>query len=280
MLKAYEEYKKSALPWVKEIPSHWMWLRNGLLLENHKERVGDRFLDYKLLSLTTMGIKEKNIEDASGKVPDSYEGYQKVYPGDMVFCLFDLDCSAVFSGLANCYGMITSAYDVARPREYRVNSKYLKYWFDSVFAGRYYKIYSKSVRYTINYDAFKTLKSPVPPLKEQDQIVRYLDWKTSEMNRFIHQKKKQIKMLEELRLSLIDNAVTKGIDNEELKESGYGWIGKIPKHWNMEYSKHFFFLRKEKAHIGDEQLTSSQQYGIISQKELSLIHISEPTRPY
>ena len=76
MLKAYEEYQKSELPWVNEIPSHWMWLRNGFLLVNHKERVGDRFSDFQLLSLTTKGIKEKNIEDASGKVPDSYEGYQ------------------------------------------------------------------------------------------------------------------------------------------------------------------------------------------------------------
>ena len=92
MLKAYEEYQKSELPWVNEIPSHWMWLRNGFLLVNHKERVGDRFSDFQLLSLTTKGIKEKNIEDASGKVPDSYEGYQKVYPGDMVFCLFRLLC--------------------------------------------------------------------------------------------------------------------------------------------------------------------------------------------
>lgn len=148
----------------------------------------------------------------------------------MVFCLFDLDCSAVFSGLAGCHGMITSAYDVARPREDRVSSKYLKYWFDSVFAGRYYKIYSKSVRYTINYDAFKTLKSPVPPLKEQDQIVRYLDWKTSEMNRFIHQKKKQIKMLEELKQSHIDHLITNGqTKNRETYISKADWMGDIPK---------------------------------------------------
>jgi type I restriction enzyme S subunit len=79
--------------------------------------------------------------------------------------------------------------------------------------------------------------------------------------------KHQIKDLKELRLSLIDRAVTKGIDDAELKESGYSWIGMIPKHWNMEYSKHFFSLRKEKAYIEDEQLTSSQQYGIISQQE-------------
>ena len=171
----YFKYQASQLPWIKSIPSHWKWLRNACLLKPHKEKVGDKFSDYTLLSLTTIGIKEKNIRDTSGKVPDSYEGYQKVYLGDMVFCLFDLDCSAVFSGLSNYKGMITSAYDVARPVEEFVNPQFLKYWFDSVFAGRYYKIFAKSVRYTINYDSFKTLKTPVPPKSEQDQIVRYLD---------------------------------------------------------------------------------------------------------
>lgn len=269
MLKAYEEYKKSELPWVKKIPSHWMWLRNGLLLENHKERVGDRFSDYKLLSLTTKGIKEKNIEDASGKVPDSYEGYQKVYPGDMVFCLFDLDCSAVFSGLSGCHGMITSAYDVARPREDRVSSKYLKYWFDSVFAGRYYKIYSKSVRYTINYDAFKTLKSPVPPLKEQDQIVRYLDWKTSEMNRFIHQKKKQIKMLEELKQSYIDHLITNGqTKNRETYISKADWMGDIPKEWKEYRLKNVFWEINNRSELGLEpHLSMSQKKGLVTDDE-------------
>lgn len=269
MLKAYEEYQKSELPWVKKIPSHWKWLRNGIILVSHKERVGDRFSDYQLLSLTTKGIKEKNMEDVSGKVPDSYEGYQKVYPGDMVFCLFDLDCSAVFSGLADCNGMITSAYDVATPQENRVSSKYLNYWFDSVFAGRYYKIYSKSVRYTINYDAFKTLKSPIPPKPEQDQIVRYLDWKTTEMNRFIHQKKKQIKLLEELKQNYIDHLITNGNDKKREKYiSKADWMGKIPKDWKEYRLKNLVWEINNRSELGLEpHLSMSQKKGLVTDDE-------------
>lgn len=269
MLKAYGEYQKSELPWVKKIPSHWRWLRNGILLVNHKERVGDRFSDFELLSLTTKGIKEKDIKDVRGKVPDSYEGYQKVYPGDMVFCLFDLDCSAVFSRLADCKGMITSAYDVATPQENRVSSKYLNYWFDSVFAGRYYKIYSKSVRYTINYDTFKTLKSPMPPRPEQDQIVRYLDWKTSEMNRFIHQKKKQIKMLEELKQNYIDHLITNGNDNNREKYiSKADWMGKIPKDWKEYRLKNLVWEINNRSELGLEpHLSMSQKKGLVTDDE-------------
>lgn len=263
----YEEYKPSESPWVKCIPVHWDELRNGGIFIYHQDKVGDKFSDFELLSLTTQGIQRKNIYDVSGKVPASYEGYQEVNIGDMVFCLFDLDCSAVFSGISNYHGMITSAYDVMKPRENLANPKYLDYWFRSVFEGRYYKIFSKTVRYTINYDVFKALKTPVPPRDEQDQIVRYLDWQLSKINKLIHGYQRQIKLLEERRQTVIDTATTKGIDNVELKDSEVNWVKQIPIHWDMIYSKKLFSERKDKAFSGDEQLTASQKYGIITQND-------------
>ena len=263
MLKGYDEYQESQLPWVEKIPSQWQWLRNGYLLTEHKDKVGEEFSKYTLLSLTTTGVKEKDINDTSGKVPESYEGYQKVNPGDMVFCLFDLDCSAVFSGLSNYKGMITSAYDVARPVDEYVSPRYLKYWFDSVFKGRYYKIFSKSVRYTINYDSFKTLKSPVPPKEEQDQIVRYLDWKVSEMNHFIHEKKKQIKKLEELKITKIDELITKGLNpSVEMKPSNVEWLGDIPVHWDVDHIKQHFTVKKRIAGKEGYDVLSITQQGL------------------
>lgn len=263
MLKGYDEYQESQLPWVERIPAHWQWLRNGYLLKEHKDKVGEQFSKYTLLSLTTTGVKEKDINDTSGKVPESYEGYQKVNPGDMVFCLFDLDCSAVFSGLSNYNGMITSAYDVALPIDDYVNPRYLKYWFDSVFKGRYYEIFSKSVRYTINYDSFKTLKSPVPPRAEQDQIVRYLDWKVSEMNHFIHEKKKQIKKLEELKIAKVDELVTKGLNSEvKMKTSNVEWLGDIPVHWDIDHIKQHFTVKKRIAGKEGYDVLSITQQGL------------------
>ena len=191
MMKKYEKYKPTELPWVYRIPEHWKMIRNGALFTYHQDKVGETFNKYNLLSLTTNGIRCKDIENVKGKVPASYEGYQIVNIGDMVFCLFDLDCSAVFSGISAFKGMITSAYDVLTPK-LEINAKFLDYWFQSVFFGRYYKIFSKSVRYTINYDTFKTIKSPVPPREEQDQIVRFLDYKISKINSLIKGYQQQI----------------------------------------------------------------------------------------
>ena len=56
-----------------------------------------------------------------------------------------------------------------------------------------------------------------PPIDEQDQIVRFLDWKTSEMNRVIHAKNQEIKRLKELRVVAINTAVTRGVKGYPLK---------------------------------------------------------------
>lgn len=262
----YTEYNKSVIPWVESFPTHWKQIRNGALFEYHQEKVGKDFRQYKLLSLTTQGVRQKDIADATGKVPASYEGYQKVNIGDMIFCLFDLDCSAVFSGLSGYHGMITSAYDVMKPRSNVVNPVFLDYWFKSVFAGRYYKIFSKSMRYTISYDVFKALKTPVPPRAEQDQIVRYLDWQVSRINKLIHGYQKQIKLLEERRMILIDNAVTKGLDSDApRKTSKANWMGEVPLHWQEMRLKNFFVEKNERSVDGHEpHLSMSQKKGLVA----------------
>ena len=52
----------------------------------------------------------------------------------------------------------------------------------------------------------------------------------------------------------------------EYKDSGAEWLGNIPKHWSVEYSKWLFAERNIKASVGDEMLTASQKYGVIPQK--------------
>ncbi len=164
--------------------------------------------------------------------------------------------------------MITSAYDVAMPNLKLVSSSYLDYWFCTVFSGRYYKIYSKSVRYTINWEIFKALKTPIPPRDEQDQIVRYLDWQVSKINRLISAKRKQIELLKEHKEAFINTAVTRGIVGDiPLKESGLQWLPKIPAHWKPVPVKALFRNISELRHEDDPMLAATQKYGLIEQAE-------------
>jgi type I restriction enzyme S subunit len=78
-----------------------------------------------------------------------------------------------------------------------------------------------------------------PPLPEQEQIVKYLDEKTSQIDQLISITEKKIEGLKEKRTSLINHVVTKGLDsNVEMKDSGVEWIGEIPKHWEVKKLKH------------------------------------------
>jgi type I restriction enzyme S subunit len=122
------------------------------------------------------------------------------------------------------------------------------------------------VRQTLSAADLVNYQVVFPPIDEQDQIVRFLDWKTAEMNRVIHAKNQEIRKLKELRVIAINTAVTKGIKGSILKKSGSTWLNEIPEDWDMLPSKRLFFLRKEKAKPEDEQLTASQKYGVVPQK--------------
>jgi len=229
------EMKDSNIPFCKQIPSVWSEIPNRYLFFNHSVKVGHDFLSFQLLSLTTSGVKLKDINEKSGKLPDSYENYQTVEPGDMIFCLFDLDCSAVFSGLSSYAGMITSAYDVYRVNPSYALERFIDYWFQFVFSQRHYKMFSKTIRYTVTSDTFKSIYTPIPPLKEQKKIADFLDDKTTSISTLIANNEAQIEALKRYKQSLITETVTRGLDPDApMKDSGVDWIGQIPESWSVQ----------------------------------------------
>ena len=183
--------------------------------------------------MTTAGVKKRDINATGGKVPTSYDNYQTVKKGQMVFCLFDLDCSAVFSGISEYDGMITSAYDVFSTSD-KMDTRYADYWFKYVFSNRYYKMYSKNIRYTITGDMFRALKTPVPPLEVQKQISSLLHNQEQKIDNLIANVQAQIEKLKAYKQSLITEVVTKGLDpNAPMKDSELPWFGLIQRHWKL-----------------------------------------------
>ena len=195
--------KDSYVKWIGQIHEDWDLIPNRYLFIDHSTKVGEQSHKYQLLSLTTMGVKEKNINVSGGKVPETYDNYQTVEPGDMIFCLFDLDCSAVFSGLSNCSGMITSAYDVLKPNPIYLDNLYADFWFQYVFSNRYYKIYSKNIRYTITTDMFKSIMTLIPPIETQRKIGKFLFEKHKKIEDLIANQQAQIEKLKEYKQSVI-----------------------------------------------------------------------------
>ncbi len=74
----------------------------------------------------------------------------------------------------------------------------------------------------------------LPPMQRQCQIVEYLDKKCAAVDRLIENQRAQIEKLKEYKQSVITEAVTRGLDpSAPMKDSGVGWIGDIPKGWEM-----------------------------------------------
>lgn len=239
------EMKYSGIEWIGDIPSEWKVEKNKHCFEFTKNIVGEEFENYKLLSLTKKGIVIKDENNSFGKVPDSYETYQSVKQGQLVLCLFDLDCSAVFSGLSNYDGMISPAYKIYNCKEC-IDKKYAEYWFDYCFDGRKYMIYSKSLRYVVNADDFGTIEIVLPPLSEQKKIADFLDGKVSQIDKIIAETKSSIENYKEYKRSVITEAVTKGLDkNVPMKDSGIEWIGNIPVGWEIMPLKYKCILNEE-----------------------------------
>lgn len=232
------EMKDSGISWVGEIPKEWSVWRNKYIFKITKDIVLPR-QNYQLLSLTTTGIKEKDENDNGGKVPENYDGYQIVKENDLVMCLFDLDCSAVFSGLSPCNGMISPAYKVLKVKKRIANEQYYRYWFNYVGSKRFYKQYSKSLRFTLNADEFNRLFSLLPPLAEQQRIAEFLDRECGKIDGLKADIQAQIDTLEQYKRSVITEAVTHGLNpSAPMKDSGIPWVGQFPTHWTKKKGKY------------------------------------------
>lgn len=264
--------KKSGIDWIRDIPESWNIVRNKNCFDCSKEIVGDKSVDTQLLSLTTKGVKEKCEEDSTGKIPESYDTYQVVEQNDIVMCLFDLDVSAVFSGISRFEGMISPAYKILKCKDV-ILPRFADYWFSFVFDGRKFKHYSKNLRYTLNYDEFAVLPIVLPNLTEQLMIADYLDRECDRIDSVIEETFSSIEEYKKLKQAAITKAVTKGIRTDCVwEESEYEWIGKYPANWEIIKIKWLLNERNERSAKGEEEpLSMSQKYGIIPTKEMDVI---------
>lgn len=264
-LNTMRQMKNSGISWVGEIPQDWGIQRNKYIFKIKKDIVLPT-KSYQLLSLTTNGIKEKDEDDTSGKVPENYDGYQIVRKHDLVMCLFDLDCSAVFSGLSYYDGMISPAYKILKIDNSVSDERYYAYWFNYVSSKRYYKQYSKSLRYTLNADEFNRLFSPVPPLEEQQCIADFLDRECEKIDKLKADILAQIDSLEQYKRSVITEVVTHGLNSSATMKDSEIWFTKIPQNWEIIKGKFIFTQRNERGNnISLKLLSPTQKYGVIPQ---------------
>lgn len=230
------EMKDSGVEWIGEIPRDWRVLRNKNLFFEINERClsGD---DFQLLSVSEYyGVAPKidRIEDGDMiTYAESLEGYKICKQDDIVMNIMLAWKRA--TGVSNFDGIISPAYCVYRAKK-NANPHYYHYLFRTDVIINLFKQYSTGVidsRLRLYSDKFFSLPMIVPPIKEQLKISTYLDTICSRIDAIIAREQAVIKKLKDYKLSIITEAVTKGLNPDvPMKDSGVEWIGKIPKSWS------------------------------------------------
>ncbi len=226
--------KDSGIPWIGEIPSPWRLYQTSTIFHEHKEKnVGVK--ENNLLSLSYGKIKRKDINTNEGLLPQSFETYNIVQKGDIVFRLTDLqnDKRSLRTGLCAETGIITSAYVTLRANT-TIDTRYFHYLYHSYDICKVFYGLGDGVRQGMNYDDLRKLLVLFPSYSEQQAIADFLDNKCGEIDELIALQEKIIEELKAYKQSVITEAVTKGLNPDvPMKDSGIEWIGQIPEHWNV-----------------------------------------------
>lgn len=264
----YEKYKKSISPFLEEIPFHWKetYLSHAYSLSSDtghtEEQLLSVFLDKGVVSYSSTDQKQVH------KPSEDMSKYQLVNPGDFVINNQQAWRGSV--GISRYKGIVSPAYYIWRPREDN-NPYYMNYLFRDHYIIDQFVLASKgvgSIQRQVYVPYMKRIILSIPPREEQDQIVRYLDWQVSKINKLIHGYQRQIKLMEERRQTVIDRAVTKGVrQGRQMHSIQANWMGDIPADWKMIPSKRLFLESKERKHPDDKPATASQKYGIILQED-------------
>ena len=220
------------MEWLGDVPEHWNLKRFGYLFdENKKKNIGLK--ETNVLSLSYGNIKEKNIDDNKGLLPESFETYQIIEPNDIVFRFTDLqnDKRSLRSAISKYHGIITSAYIAVKTKQ---NADFYNYLFRAYDLQKVFYSMGEGMRQSLKMDELNKMPVVLPSEDEQKRIVAFLDTETARIDNLIAKQEKLIELLEEQRKSIISHAVTKGLNpNAPMKDSGVEWLGEVPEHWQI-----------------------------------------------
>ena len=270
-MKRYSEYKDSGVKWIGEIPGHWK--KNKIMrlfthIGSGTTPKGDQYytdesngipwinsgdLNYGVLTKCNKYITEKALNDISTL---------KKYPiNTLMIAMYGASIGKY--AISHIEGCTNQACCALYGIKDELNLTYASYlmgpckqkWIEESFGGTQPNISAEKIKQTW---------LPLPPLPEQEAIVTYLDSKVAKIDEYISIAEKKIAALEELKQTIIAEAVTRGIHKDvPMKDSGVKWIGMIPEHWKMNSLRSYVKLYSEKNHPEKQLLSVTREMGVI-----------------
>lgn len=227
-MKIYNSYKDSNIEWIGKIPSHWTILRgkywtkiiSGFAFDSNKFTKEEGYIGL-------IRIRDIYKTETEMNYKGSYSKDAIVQTGDILIGMdgdFNIERWKGKPALLN-----QRVCKICNTK--KGNENYLFYLLPRLLKCINDVTYSTTVKHLSVYDIINS-ELPLPPLSEQQAIATYLDKKCGEINHAIDVQKKKIDLLNELKQTIITDAVTKGLNpNAPMKDSGMEWIGQVPSHW-------------------------------------------------
>ena len=258
-MKRYDSYKDSGVEWMNKIPSNWEKSRIRMVGDLYGGLTGKKGSDFndEDNSSNKPFVPFTNIFNNTYISKDHFqyvnveenENQNRVLKNDLFFLMSsesyeDLGkCSILLEDVEELY--LNSFCKGFRIKDSKVYPLFLNYQLLGSLHKEMISVEGNGfTRINLRQDRLLDIPVFIPPLSEQQQIVSFLDTKTSLIDSLIEKTQRKIELLKEKRTSLINEVVTKGLNpNVEMKDSGVEWIGEIPSHWEESQFKFYIKLR-------------------------------------
>lgn len=236
------EMKDSGVEWIGEIPKDWKVFHYKHIVEQtidnrgRTPEVNEKREGIPLFELDSIGNRNPDFTKVSKYISkDSYEKFIRndLKKGDVLFGTVGSvgKLSILETDDLCCIAQNIVGYRFKKEH----NSLYWYFYFQSELFKQMYMQFNKgNIQSSIKISDMANGYVVVPPLISQNRMADYLDTKCSQIDSIIEKQQAIIEKLKEYKLSVITEAVTKGLNPDvEMKDSGIAWIGKIPKHWKI-----------------------------------------------
>lgn len=236
--------------WIGRIPSDWDFVKIKEHFVERNTKVDD--ISFPPLSVSMGGVVDQ-MENVSKS--DDSENRKLVKKND--FVINSRSDRKGSSGISPRDGSVSLINIVLKPKN--INPKYSEYLFKSYYFKEEFFRNGKGIHFDLwstRYELMKQIIIPYPKIEEQNEIVEYLDNKTHQIEILTKKIEQKIELLKEQRTSLINEVVTKGLNqNIEMKDSGVEWVGRIPIHWTKS---RLDFLFRLYGRVGWKSLKSDE----------------------
>lgn len=251
--------KKSNIAWIGNIPENWdiMRIKNVAWL---KGRIGwdglkaDEFKETGPFLITGTDFEDGHVNwnTCVHITPERYaeDELLHIQEGDLLITKDGtIGKLAIVQNCPDEVSLNSGVMIIRNSSAFKYHDKYMYYMLMSTVFTEWFESEQKpgsTIRHLYQHQ-FSEFKFPYPAVEEQSLISAFLDERCDNIDKAIERHKAIIDAANQLRISIISQAVTRGITSEPLVDSGIAWASKIPQSWTKGKLKYLTTIKTAKA---------------------------------